>query len=320
MIHRGVDGPLRARAAGWLLAGALLLSLAPAGAQPAAPAPAPKTPPAPPEKSDAAAAPAQDAAQMRREAEILERENRALRERAAQLEQDAQRRQGLQARLEQLRGAHDPAQDESEARRLALAAALQDFFVTAGLVDQALEQAQTKSTALRRQGVFLSSMPEIGHLQTQLRMLRLVRDYLRGQTSIAGVPLAEVDQPVATRELADGLSTQNALYLNSYALERLRSAADQPGFPTALRALLHSSRLIHEMPSAPQFAPSPSGLLPETPLGPTQPTPQPQTRPQLPPGLSLPPGLQLPPGLSQPPGPVRIAPRTTPVPPGAGRP
>lgn len=164
-------------------------------------------------------------------AQILERENRILQARVVVLEHRAKSSQDPAATVVRLQAEPPAAQQAEEARRLALGGIMRDFFETASLVDQVLE---TKS------------LPQGGYLQNQIRLMRAVRDYLRNEGQIAGVAIRDVDRRLAPRELTEAFVPQNTIYLNAYAMGRLRDGSDFPGFPLALRYLLKSSMLIQE--------------------------------------------------------------------------
>jgi thiol-disulfide isomerase/thioredoxin len=142
-----------------------------------------------------------------------------------------------------------PEQPDADGR-VGLASALREFFETAYLVDQSLLRAQLKTNDLRRQGVLMNVLPEIGFLTSQLRLMQMVRIYLRNQQRVDGVVIREVDRAVPEQELVQVLTPQDALYLNSFALDRLRALSDMSGFPAPLRTLLKSARLIHDPPPA----------------------------------------------------------------------
>jgi hypothetical protein len=145
-----------------------------------------------------------------------------------------------------------------EDRQLGLAAALEDFFRTADLVDQAVAEAEQHANDMRRTGVIVRPLPEVGQLEQQIRMMTLIRTFLRAQQSVAGVPISSVDRPLPGHELIHAIVPQNAVYLNSFALERMRTLSDAPQFPDVLRALLKTTRLIHEPPPKPE-PPEPTG-------------------------------------------------------------
>jgi hypothetical protein len=140
-----------------------------------------------------------------------------------------------------------------EDRQLGLAAALEQFFRTANLVDQALMLAEQHATEMRRAGVIVRPLPEVGQLDSQVRLMTLVRTYLRAQGSVGGVSISSVDLPLPVQELVQVLIPQSAIYLNSFALEQMRTLSDAtPQFPEALRAVLKTTRLIHEPPPKPE--------------------------------------------------------------------
>jgi hypothetical protein len=76
--------------------------------------------------------------------------------------------------------------------------------------------------------------------------MQAVRDYLRNEGTVVGVPIREVDRSLPARELVEVILPQNAIYLNAYVMERLRDGSDIPGFPQALRYVLRSTMLIQE--------------------------------------------------------------------------
>ncbi len=170
-------------------------------------------------------------------AQVLAHENRILRERVSELESSAARATELERQasrvpeLEQLVVRLKAAQPDAEARRVAMAAVLRDFFETASLVDQTLA---------------IKQLPEGGYLQMQLKLMRNIRDYLRNEGRIGDVAIRDVDRTIAPRELVQVFLPQNALYLNGFALQRLREASDSGAFPLTLRYLLRSHLLIHE--------------------------------------------------------------------------
>jgi peroxiredoxin len=214
------------------------------GKRPAGPAPAVRRP-APP--SD----PAREADRLLQENVQLHDRIRALEQQTEQLRQSDERAQQLEAQLAQLRAAQDAARDQAEAHHRALAAALGEFFATAAMIDQSLTLAQSESRALRQVGVRMNPVPDVGYVLRQLRLAATTRVMLRGLTALEGVDLREVDQPLAAREVAGAVTLQSAVYLNAYAMGRLRELSDSPGFPPALRDLLHSAPFIYEVSPPP---------------------------------------------------------------------
>src|SRR5262245_659291 len=80
-----------------------------------------------------------------------------------------------------------PAQRTSfEGERQALLATLTDFFMTADLVDRAVDRAQARANEMRSYRVVMGPMPEVGQLYSQFALMNLVRSFLRDQGRIAG--------------------------------------------------------------------------------------------------------------------------------------
>lgn len=198
---------------------------------------APEGIPTPEPRSRRDSRPAPDAMRAR----LLAQENQILQERVValedatarigSLERQAARAQHLELEVDRLKAVNISLQESQEARRLALAGSLRDFFETASLVDQVVE---------------VKRLPEGGYLQSQLKLMRVIRDYLRNEGTVGDVTIRDVDRRLAPRELVEVFLPQNALYINAYAMARLRDFTDYPGFSLSLRYLLRSSMLIQE--------------------------------------------------------------------------
>src|SRR5262249_45078044 len=127
---------------------------------------------------------------------------------------------------------------------------------------------------------------------SQVRLMTLVRTYLRAQGRVGGVSISSVDLPLPAQELVQVLIPQNAIYLNSFALERMRTLSDAtPHFPEALPAVLNTTRLIPPphpgRPGPPEQAPGTGPRPPGPPAPPGGPRPPasrpPRPRPPVPP-------------------------------------
>lgn len=175
-------------------------------------------------------APAARTSEAEMRAVLLAHENEVLQERRVEIERQRQgtAAQGAPAAVPV---ALQDDRSEVQPRLLALRGTLQDFFETASLVDQAMAT---------------QPLPEGGYVRRQLRFMQTVRDYLRNEGTVAGVAIREVDRNLPARELVEVILPQNAIYLNAYAMERLRDGSDVPGFPLALRYALRSTMLIQE--------------------------------------------------------------------------
>ena len=67
-------------------------------------------------------------------------------------------------------------------------------------------------------------LPEVGHLDLELNLMKTVRINLRGQELLGGVAIREVDRGVAAHECVLGADPQNAYSADFYALFRLLGA------------------------------------------------------------------------------------------------